>query len=613
MIFIKKLTATLLSLSIYLFISSTYIFAGEEFQTSFFATYNISPSGNATVTQNIQLTNKLSNVYATQYALEIGSTRVNNVNTYAKSGEIVEHNITNVNNKTIIVSNFDKKVVGKGQTLDFTVKYDNLDVTQKTGNILEINIPKVSQESDIDEYQVTINIPIIFGQPKIISPSDYQQTQTSTNTILTFDSNQVKESGITAIFGSQQIYNFALTYNLENPSVSNAVTQVALPPDTNYQKVFYENISPQPEKIELDDDGNWIATFKLEPKQRISAIAKGSAIVYMEPLISIPTKDADYNQKYLSSQKYWSINNPKVKSLIQDYNTPESIYNYLVNNFTYNYERIDSGISRLGVIDALEHKDNAVCTEFTDTFITLARSSGIPARELNGYAHTENSVLKPLSLIQDVLHSWPEYYDADEKLWKPIDPTWGNTTGGIDYFSNLDFNHFVFAIHGSSSERPYPAGYYKFENVDSKDLDISFGTEAPKPNINFDILFEDNTINPFSLETDVKITIKNKSNIALYNQPIKIDAKNAILTTQSSSEISSILPLETIIIEVKIKPTGENPSIILNLVDKNYESIIQNTIDFKKIGIIAGIIALGAIIILLGIKLGSGLISKLRK
>ena len=163
MTFTKKLTISLLSLIICIFTSSSYVFAGEEFETSFFATYNISPSGNATVTQNIQLTNKLSNVYATQYALEIGSTRIENVNTYAISGEIVDHNITNTNNKTIIVSNFDKKIVGKGQTLDFTVKYDNLDVTQKTGNILEISIPKVSQESDIDQYRVTISIPLIFG------------------------------------------------------------------------------------------------------------------------------------------------------------------------------------------------------------------------------------------------------------------------------------------------------------------------------------------------------------------------------------------------------------------------------------------------------------------
>ena len=53
-------------------ISEIYKLAGEEFNTNFTATYNISPSGEATVVQNIKLTNKLSNVYATQYALEIG-------------------------------------------------------------------------------------------------------------------------------------------------------------------------------------------------------------------------------------------------------------------------------------------------------------------------------------------------------------------------------------------------------------------------------------------------------------------------------------------------------------------------------------------------------------
>jgi hypothetical protein len=54
-------------------------------------------------------------------------------------------------------------------------------------------------------------------------------------------------------------------------------------------------------------------------------------------------------------------------------------------------------------------------------------------------------VIRPLSLESTVLHAWPEYYDHSFG-WLMIDPTWENTTGGIDYFTKNDLNHFVLYI-----------------------------------------------------------------------------------------------------------------------------------------------------------------------
>ena len=109
--------------------------------------------------------------------------------------------------------------------------------------------------------------------------------------------------------------------------------------------------------------------------------------------------------------------------------------------------------------------------EFTDLFIALVRAAGIPARELDGYAHTSNTALRPLTLTKDILHAWPEYWD-DRRGWVMVDPTWENTTGGVDYFNKFDLNHFVFAVKGSSSEMPVPAGSYKFSGEDSDDVRV---------------------------------------------------------------------------------------------------------------------------------------------
>lgn len=94
---------------------------------------------------------------------------------------------------------------------------------------------------------------------------------------------------------------------------------------------------------------------------------------------------------------------------------------------------------------------------------------GIPARELNGYAITNEENLRPLSINLakgDLLHSWPEFYDPTLG-WIQVDPTWGNTSG-IDYFTKLDTSHFAFVIKGINSEYPVPAGAYRTDQ--EKDL-----------------------------------------------------------------------------------------------------------------------------------------------
>jgi hypothetical protein len=52
-----------------------------------------------------------------------------------------------------------------------------------------------------------------------------------------------------------------------------------------------------------------------------------------------------------------------------------------------------------------------------------------------------------------------------------VDPTWGNTTGGVDYFDVFDFSHITFVIKGADSSYPIPAGGYKL-NTSKKTKDV---------------------------------------------------------------------------------------------------------------------------------------------
>jgi hypothetical protein len=89
-----------------------------------------------------------------------------------------------------------------------------------------------------------------------------------------------------------------------------------------------------------------------------------------------------------------------------------------------------------------------------------------------GYAYTENPKTQPVSLVADVLHSWVEYWDVEKKVWKPIDPTWGSTSG-ISYFDSLDTKHIAFVKHGSDPELPLPPGSYKLGDNPQKDVHVS--------------------------------------------------------------------------------------------------------------------------------------------
>jgi hypothetical protein len=182
--------------------------------------------------------------------------------------------------------------------------------------------------------------------------------------------------------------------------------------------------------------------------------------------------------------------------------------------------------------------------EFTDLFIALARANGIPAREINGFAYTNNSKTIPLGITSDILHSWPEYYDFAKKVWVPVDPTWENTTEGVDYFSQTDLNHFAFVIHGENSQAPYPAGAYKDENSPERDVSVEYTPYEPasimssvKIDYGFppDILMTGNYLGT--------LIIVNDGPTAIYNQNMNLTAQNLIETqTNLSSRFLKNIP-----------------------------------------------------------------------
>lgn len=519
-------------------ISSFYpriVYAAGEFQADYDVQYAISPAGKTIVTQQVTLVNKLSNYYPKSYSLLLDSDKISNIIAYDDGG-IITPTISVKDTKTEIGLQFNAKAIGLGKALKFTLRYEHAGVASKNGNIWEIYIPGIINDPDIGEYNVTLNVPPTFGPIAYLSPLPAK------NHIWTRE--QMIRGGIAGAYGTSQNFQVNLSYELTNSSVIRQQQSITLPSNSAFQKVSIQSLTPTPDTVNSDDDGNWIAQYTLLPAQTIHIKADLDVSIFMSPRKDF-VQPAVQIEKYLVAKPYWQSKDPTIITAAKPLVTPWQVYEYVVRTLSYDYEKISQiTTQREGAIVALQAPKTAVCMEFTDVFIALARASGIGARRVVGYAYTDNPKLRPTSTESDVLHAWPEYYDTVRKLWIPIDPTWGNTTGGVDYFSKTDFNHIAFAVNGMDSQLPYSAGYFRSSDTLGKDVSVSF---APSPvaaipsRINSTIEFP-TQVNA-GTTVDGTIVIHNASGAILSN--VVITATSDVGGIATTKTVSEILPFGT--------------------------------------------------------------------
>ena len=530
-----------IGLFVYLFITTSCVYAVGEFQEDYDVHYAISPNGTTIVTQNVSLTNKQTNLYPQKYSILIDSTNIRNIIAYDTKG-MISAEITQTDGKTKIILPFNEKVAGIGKSLKFTLRYENTDIAQKNGSIWEVNIPGVAEDSDLASYIVTLNVPPSFGANSYMTPPPALGSR--------WTKEQMVQGGISAAYGTVQHFDATLSYYLENTSLGSKILEVALPSDTGYQTVTIHHIEPLPKTVTVDGDGNWMAQFELASASTLNVQATISVAISLFPRqdYTDPLPDPTVYTKPL---KYWESHNSSIQALAKKYTTPREIYQYVVGALTYDYNRVNQSAIRKGAVQSLFNTTNSVCMEFTDLFIAIARAAGIPARQNVGYAYTTNARLRPLSLSTDVLHAWPEYYDAKRSIWIPVDPTWANTTGGVNYFDKLDFNHITFSKYGLESDYPYPAGFYKKSGDTGKDITITFSETLPRPretDVVISYSFAKNVTAGLPAKGTVKIT--NRSGVALPPTPISI--QSAPFDIAVSEQLPVIPPFGTISMPLEI-------------------------------------------------------------
>lgn len=523
-----------------LFFTITPAFADDYHQT----TYNVeyTPINNDTVFTDLKINikNPRSDIFIKEYALLLPENFSISDLSVKSNFEIEQTKSITENKYTKIIIDFkEPKEQLDNRENNIFITYKQKNIFKKFGNIYELTIPAISSENNI-----TFNVVLNFNSEKITLAKP-KPTLISGGKIYW---NDIKERAVYAIFGNSQNYEVNLDYHLKNDELTRVYTDIALPPETLYQKNFVNKINPMPEMVYLDEDGNYLARYSLNPKETKNIKYNGFIQLFTQAnddYINTSYNKIDNKNYLLTAQPYWKLGNNVYDENIKNIKTPQEIYNYVTQHLSYSYLRVNTNLKRLGAEEIMANPKSAVCMEFTDLFVAIAREKGIRAREVNGYGFSNEPEFRPAfsSLANtDVLHAWPEYYDEKKQMWIQIDPTWENTSG-IDYFNSLDLNHIAFTIHGKNSTYPISAGMYKTEKT--KDVELKIAETLPKEKFDLKITSDIKSEIYKDDKNQGIVTIKNLGNTFIKNKYLDVKT-NAIQIDKNKLYIDLLAPYQQI-------------------------------------------------------------------
>ena len=141
-------------------------------------------------------------------------------------------------------------------------------------------------------------------------------------------------------------------------------------------------------------------------------------------------------------------------------------------------------------------------------------------------------------------------------MWIMVDPTWGSTTGGVDYFHQLDFDHFAFVIKGESSTYPIPAGGYNYTNDPiTKDVQVGFSTVLPNETPSFSLASTIPQEAIAGLPIQGNVLIKNTGSAYIPGQLLTVGS-NIFNPHEETLQTSGIPPFGTLQVPISFHPTN---------------------------------------------------------
>jgi len=113
------------------------------------------------------------------------------------------------------------------------------------------------------------------------------------------------------------------------------------------------------------------------------------------------------------------------------------------------------------------------CSEYSISFIALARAAGLPARFVGSIVVRGDD-----ASMDDVFHRWPEVY-LPHYGWVPIDPQGGDRILPRDQAMNIGHlsNRFLITTHGGGDSK-YLGWYYNYNQQFKADAQLLINIET---------------------------------------------------------------------------------------------------------------------------------------
>lgn len=498
--------------------------AAGEFSTSYDIQYSVSEDGTTDVTQNIKLKNLTDKFFPSSFTVTLPGTEIDQIEAKDKQGFLQTQVKVEGQNTKVIINFTNQQVIGLGKEYPWSLTFKDKTIARQLGKVWNINLPKISQQTEVENLALSLSVPTTFGDPDFISPKPSRTTESGGKINLLFTKNELLASGISAIFGDSLNFDFDASYILKNDAIFPKYFNVVIPGNSAYQRAFIKNIEPKPDQVAKDELGNTLAIFKVNSNQEYEVKVKGNIKTHLNSQQKDVLTEAE-RVFYTSESEFWDTTNPNTKTKLSEilmdqtpneFDKARMIDKYVSNFLQFDAYRIEKNdFSRFGFITALNNPEKALSAEFVDVESALLRSAGIPTRQVIGFAL--KSANKPFSYSNQNLHTWLDFYD-NNLGWVITDPTWEHTTSGADFFAFNDLNHIALAFSNGEEDFVLPGSIetriYEGELNDQKAADLNIEVDK-------EILS--------GFPSKGKVKINNLGNVAFPASTLQIDTAKILL------------------------------------------------------------------------------------
>ncbi|MFH1721817.1 MAG: transglutaminase-like domain-containing protein [Candidatus Altiarchaeota archaeon] len=219
-----------------------------------------------------------------------------------------------------------------------------------------------------------------------------------------------------------------------------------------YQEILNIEFSIEPAHKVKDVEGNqfYQYTFPLKPGQvKEIRIIQEVKINRGKHLVS--DSHPAFFDDYLEGDEYTQLTKEiceKARELRSESSSgqesAENFFSWITENIKYTFNR-----EELGSDYSFKNRIGA-CDEHADLFNSFFRCIGVPARRVTGYLMNGSELSG---------HAWSEYYDADIKGWRFIEPT---IQGGKTGYNYSDGSHIISCV-GKKAYRCGVGYHYSYE------------------------------------------------------------------------------------------------------------------------------------------------------